>query len=67
MGFHLVQAKHLPAHQLLLLLAGFDFVGELGELSVALLVGGVEAIDTPQNTNCFIQLAFFNKDFRLPE
>ena len=58
-----VQSQHFPAHQLLLLLAGLGLTSQPGELGVALLVGGVQAVDPSQDPYRFFYLALFDENF----
>ena len=67
LGGSLVQPQHLPAHHLLLLLALLRLPGEPGQLCLALTVGRIKPVDSPQYSNCLVQLTFLQQNLGFSE
>ena len=67
LGGSLVQTQHLPAHHLLLLLALLHLPGQPGQLGLALTVGGVEPVDSSQDSYGLVQLTFLHQNLGLSE
>ena len=67
LGGRLVQTQHLPAHHLLLLLALLHLPAQSGQLGLALAVGGVEPVDSPQYSDGLVQLTFLQQNLGFSE